>query len=53
MVVIVAKKGEKVDKIDMLKNPPPPFFFIERGCFDQKLSEESGKNSPTIFGVDW
>ena len=43
------KKGGKVDKIDMIKNPPPPiFFFIERGCFDQKLPKESKKNGPAL-----
>ena len=41
------KKGEKVEKLDMIKNPPSPiFFFIERGYFDQKLPGESDKNGP-------
>ena len=44
---LLQKKGEKVDKIDMMKNPPLPiFFFIERGYFDQKLPGESDKNGP-------
>ena len=31
---LLQKKGEKVDKIDMMKNPPPPtFFFIEQRVF--------------------
>ena len=31
----------------MMKNPPPLIFFlIKRGYFDQKLPEESEKNSP-------
>ena len=41
------KKGKKVEKFDMIKNPPSPiFFFIERGYFDQKLPGESDKNGP-------
>jgi hypothetical protein len=28
------KKGKKVDKIDMMKNPLPPiFFFVEKRVF--------------------
>ena len=41
------KKGKKVDKIDMMKNPLPPIFFLlKRGYFDQNLPEESEKNGP-------
>ena len=44
------KKGKKVDKIDMMKNPPPPIFFsLKRGYFDQKLPEESEKNGPNAL----
>jgi len=53
------KKGKKVDKIDMMKNPLPPIFFsLKRGYFDQNLPEESEKkwsrcSTTTIFCVDW
>ena len=31
------KKGKKVDKIDMMKNPQPPTFFsLKREYFDQR-----------------
>ena len=31
MVVVVKKRGKKSTKFDMIKNPPLPFFLIERG----------------------
>ena len=40
------KKGKKVDKIDDEKSPTSNFFSLKRGCFDQKLPEESDKNGP-------
>ena len=45
--MVVVKKEEKVDKVNIIKNPSSPiFFFIERGYFDQKLPGESDKNGP-------
>ncbi len=44
---LLQKKGKEVDKIDMIKNHPPPFFFLlKKGIIDQKLREKSEKNSP-------
>ena len=41
------KKWKKVKKFDIMeKNRPQIIFFNWRGCFDQKLPEESDKNGP-------
>ena len=47
MVVVVKKRGKKVEKSDIMEKKSPKFFFsVKEGIFHQKLHEESEKNGP-------
>ena len=52
------KKGKKVDKIDMMKNPQPPiFFFIKESILIRNDPRNPKKwsqcSKTTIFGINW
>ena len=47
------KKGKEVDKIDMIKNPLPPFFSLKEGILIKNYLRNPKKMVPMLYNNDF